>query len=106
MNLSRQLKGLIEKICCQEWNVVLVENTLDDIINSGEIRGRKLEHSYTDRWFADPFIMSADAQKIELLVEEWLVNSTHSRIADALKYKRPYLRKIAERIYYMFFPLK
>ena len=40
-----------------------------------------LKHDERDSWFADPFILSADNDKIEVLVEEWQDSKGRGRIS-------------------------
>ena len=64
-----------------EWNIALVENTLEGLFQGEQLNLRMLKHSYTDRWFADPFILDVKDNKLFLLVEEWMREENKSRIA-------------------------
>jgi len=45
------------------------------------LRLRVMKHDYTDRWFADPFILGVNSNQISLLVEEMFRDTQHSRIS-------------------------
>lgn len=81
MNLVENLKQLAERVYRLEWNIALVENTLEGLFQGEQLNLRMLNHSYTDRWFADPFILDVKDNKLFLLVEEWMRKENKSRIA-------------------------
>ena len=81
MNLVENLKQLAEKVYRLEWNIALVENTLEELFQGEQLKLRILKHSYKDRWFADPFILDVKDNKLFLLVEEWIRKDNKSRIA-------------------------
>lgn len=63
------------------WNIGLCDTPLDDILAGRPLNIRWLRHGYTDRWFADPFILRADDSEIEFLVEEFPYSTCVGRIA-------------------------
>ena len=79
MNLVENLKQLAERVYRLEWNIALVENTLEGLFQGEQLNLRMLNHSYTDRWFADPFILDVKDNKLFLLVEEWIREENKSR---------------------------
>ena len=81
MNLVVDLKQLAERVYRLEWNIAMVENTLEGLFQGEQLNLRMLKHSYTDRWFADPFILDVKDNKLYLLVEEWVRKENKSRIA-------------------------
>ena len=81
MNLVENLKQLAERVYRLEWNIALVENTLERLFQGEQLKLRMLKHYYTDRWFADPFILEVKDNKLFLLVEEWIRKDNKSRIA-------------------------
>ena len=81
MNLVENLKQLAERVYRLEWNIALVENSLEGLFQGEQLNLRMLKHSYTDRWFADPFILDVKDNKLFLLVEEWIRKENKSRIA-------------------------
>ena len=80
MNLVENLKQLAERVYRLEWNIALVENSLEGLFQGEQLNLRILKHSYTDRWFADPFILDVKDNKLFLLVEEWIRKENKSRI--------------------------
>lgn len=81
MNLVEILKQFAERVYRLEWNIALVENTLEGLFQGEQLNLKMLKHSYTDRWFADPFILEVKDNKLFLLVEEWIRKDNKSRIA-------------------------
>lgn len=65
--------NLFGKAYYHTWNIGFIEDCSENIISSG--RGRVqvnwLKHSYKDRFFADPFILSVDDEVINVLVEDY-----------------------------------
>ncbi len=57
MSIIDQFKVISERIYRLEWNIALVENTLEGLFQGEQLTLKMLKHSYTDRWFADPFIL-------------------------------------------------
>ena len=55
------------------WNIGFVERSINDILLSddNEVKVNWVKHSYKDRFFADPFILSADDKIIKVLVEDF-----------------------------------
>ena len=68
MNLVEYLKQLAERVYRLEWNIALVENTLEGLFQGEQLKLRMLKHSYTDRWFADPFILDVKDNKLYLVL--------------------------------------
>lgn len=65
----------------QHWTLGFIEQPLKDIVE-----GKPYETTYVkgmphDRWFADPFILDYDEDKIQVLVEEFSYNIRRGRIA-------------------------
>lgn len=56
----------------QNWNIGFTETTPDKLIQSGKLPNiHWLKHQYKDRFFADPFILNADENIVEVLAEEY-----------------------------------
>ena len=64
-----------------KYNIGFVGNTLEDIINGNPIRVNWMNHSYKDRWFADPFILNVTDEYYIVLVEEWYDPINRGRIS-------------------------
>lgn len=66
----------------QHWTLGFIEQPLKDIVE-----GRPYEINYVkgmpcDRWFADPFILDYDEDRIQVLVEEFSYSIRRGRIAQ------------------------
>lgn len=61
-------------ICNQNWNIGFCDLTPEEFISSGKL-GRVvwMKNPYKDRWFADPFILDATDNYINIFVEERMV---------------------------------
>lgn len=64
------------------WNIGFVKCEPGELLEGKKKidRVRWLKHSYKDRFFADPFILSATEGRIEVLVEEYLYKLSKGRI--------------------------
>lgn len=71
------IKKLLQKYVYQDWNIAIAE--MNDDLSLKNIRWMK--HSYTDRWFADPFIIADDDDTYTVLVEEYMHNTHLGRLA-------------------------
>ena len=65
--------GLLDKVYYQTWNIGFVESSSENIVksDSSQIQVHWMKHQYRDRFFADPFILSADDNEIKVLVEDF-----------------------------------
>ena len=65
--------GLLNKAYYQTWNIGFVELSAEEIVSSADkhIEVHWVKHHYKDRFFADPFILSADDSVIKVLVEDY-----------------------------------
>lgn len=64
------------------WNIGFVEDSLNDILRSKCLNIKWMKGGPTDRWFADPFILSVSDKEIVLLVEEFCYKIQKGRIAQ------------------------
>jgi len=78
MNLLQSLSTYLK---ATKYNIGFVVTSLSDIIDGSPIRVSWLQHSYTDRWFADPFILDVTPDSYLVLVEEWYDPIGRGRIA-------------------------
>lgn len=64
------------------WNIGFIKCEPGELLEGKKKidRVRWLKHSYKDRFFADPFILSARKNRIEVLVEEYLYKASKGRI--------------------------
>ena len=63
----------IDKAYYHTWNIGFVELSPEDIVKSDstQIQVHWVKHSYKDRFFADPFVLSVDDKEIRVLVEDF-----------------------------------
>lgn len=78
------------------YNIGFVQNTLDDVLQThNPLNVEYMKHNYTDRWFADPFILDVDDDYIYLLVEEFPFDTNIGKISKLTVKKSDYtLEKI------------
>ena len=65
--------GFFSKLFYHTWNIGFVDKSIDDVILSQEceLHVNWINHSFKDRFFADPFILSLDDKTISVLVEDY-----------------------------------
>lgn len=65
--------NIIDRISYHTWNIGFVERSIEDVVTSNdtELQVHWVKHNYKDRFFADPFILSADENEIRVLVEDF-----------------------------------
>ena len=65
--------SIIDKAYYHTWNIGFVDADSRDIVGSEktQIKVHWVKHSYKDRFFADPFILSVDEKLIKVLVEDY-----------------------------------
>ena len=83
MNLNL-LKKINDKYTSEIWNIGFINNDLNKVIDNNELDIKWLEHTYKDRWFADPFILSADSDYITLLAEDFYIPANKGRISKLI----------------------
>lgn len=71
------LKKTLTYYVYRDWNIGIadISETLDPV------NVKWMKHPYTDRWFADPFIVSENADTYIVLVEECLHSTGKGRLA-------------------------
>ena len=60
---------IIESVKATKYNIGFVDEPLRSVIDGVPIHIHWLKHSYTDRWFADPFILDFNDEEIIVLFE-------------------------------------
>lgn len=65
------LKKLYNKIVIHRWDLGIVTCSMDDVLCGNMVSVKYVKNHFKDRWFADPFVLSFDKEKIELLVEDY-----------------------------------
>ena len=65
--------GIFSKLYYYTWNIGFIESNVKDVILSEEqdVHVNWVKHTYKDRFFADPFILSIDDNAISVLVEDY-----------------------------------
>lgn len=61
------------------WNIGFIDP--DSIFSASKLNVSWLKHGYKDRWFADPFILDVTDDEVQVLVEEFMIDSQKGRIA-------------------------
>ena len=63
------------------WNLGFITDDISDVIKSDRLNIHWMKHNYTDRWFADPYLLEVTDDKIVVLVEEFSYKLRKGRIA-------------------------
>lgn len=63
------------------WNLGFMTDDIADVIKSDKLNIHWMKHSYTDRWFADPYLLEVTDKQIVVLVEEFCYKLRKGRIA-------------------------
>lgn len=71
------IKKLLIRYVYQDWNIAIADISED--LSPANIRW--MQHSYRDRWFADPFIIGEDSGTYTILVEEYVHSLGRGRLA-------------------------
>lgn len=91
-----------------KYNVGFVENNLQEILSGESIRVNWMNHSYKDRWFADPFILDITDNDFIVLVEEWYDPIRRGRISklkvDRYDFRLKEIKTILELETHLSFP--
>lgn len=75
------LKNKLLKLLSVKWTIGFIETDLNSILSGKVLNIHWIQHSYTDRWFADPFILDVTDNEIILLCEEYYYPIKRGRIA-------------------------
>lgn len=104
MNLIRRIQY------SQYWNIGFCVQTAEDLISCGKLKKIQwLDHSYRDRWFADPFIYKVTKDEVVVFVEECLIESPKGIISElhvdrsSLRLKERYI--LLERDTHVSYPI-
>lgn len=76
-----KFKKIYRRLTRRRWTIGFLNNSIEDVIAGKEPKVSWISHNYTDRWFADPFILDVTDDVIFVLVEEFLYNLGRARIA-------------------------
>ncbi|MDR2717123.1 MAG: hypothetical protein LBB89_03535 [Treponema sp.] len=72
------------------WNIGFVNLDIQNILEADTLNTIWMKHSYNDRWFADPFILSTTPEQIILLVEEYYLPLKKGRISRLIIDRKKY----------------
>lgn len=102
------INAIIEHVKETKYNIGFVKNNLESVIEGAPIDVVWLKHSYTDRWFADPFILDITNTEIIVLVEEWYDPIQRGRISrltiDKQSYELKDLKVVLDNGTHLSFP--
>lgn len=105
------IRSLIDKLCYYHtWNIGFVEKPIGEIIISKEeyVQVNWLKHSYKNRFFADPFILSVDDCIIKVLVEDFPYFNKRGMISlltvDRKSYRLLEKKTILKQPFHMSYP--
>lgn len=102
------MNAIIEYVKETKYNIGFVKNNLESVIEGAPIEVVWLKHSYTDRWFADPFILDITNTEIIVLVEEWYDPIQRGRISrltiDKQSYELKDLKVVLDNGTHLSFP--
>lgn len=72
---------MVRRVIQPRWRIGIVENSLEGIVNGEKLRVQWPSNPFHDRWFADPFVLSVDADEVTLLVEDYRYAEEQGRIS-------------------------
>lgn len=75
------IKHFVKRLTPECWNIGIIDNTLDSILNGEEITVRWMKHNCKNSWFADPFILKVTSDEIIVLCEEYYRPKERGRIS-------------------------
>ena len=71
----------LKQLIRPRWQIGIVENSLEGIVNGEELRVQWPANPFHDRWFADPFVLSVNRNEVTLLVEDYRYKDDRGRIS-------------------------
>ena len=71
----------LKQLIRPRWQIGIVENSLEGIVNGEELRVQWPANPFHDRWFADPFVLSVNGNEVTLLVEDYRYKDDRGRIS-------------------------
>ena len=102
------IERLLNYIKATKYNIGFIDGSLKSVLDGQEVKVNWLNHSYKDRWFADPFILNVTNDEIIVLVEEWYDPINRGRISkltiDKKSYELKSLKVMLDEGFHMSFP--
>lgn len=77
----KRVRKIFDCLTRSRWEIGFVEGGLDAVMGQEPLQVHWLKHGFTDRWFADPFILEVTDDELQVLVEEYGYRSGKGRIA-------------------------
>lgn len=77
------MNSLYQKLSFSHWNIGFLDGNSETALNGGFDGGnavRWLNHGFDDRFFADPFLLSADGDTVKVLSEELIFSDYTGRL--------------------------
>ncbi len=72
---------MLKQLIRPRWQIGIVENSLEGIVNGEELQVQWPSNPFHDRWFADPFVLSVNGNEVTLLVEDYRYKDCKGRIS-------------------------
>ncbi len=88
---------LLNKLKIGYWNVGVIEESLEKIMEDNQYTIRWMKHRYRDRFFADPFLYKLDEKKYYILAEELIFKENKGNIVLLIVERRT-MRLVGRRI--------
>ena len=79
--MTKSLFNYAKRLIRPRWQIGIVENSLEGIVNGEELRVQWPANPFHDRWFADPFVLSVNGNEVTLLVEDYRYRDERGRIS-------------------------
>lgn len=97
--ILNNLKTVYHHFTKKRWNIGFIEFTSNsELFKSAKWNIKWMKHQYSDRWFADPFILKVTSEIIELLVEEKYNKINRGRISKLVIDRKSYILKSCKTI--------
>lgn len=90
VKIITRIKKKILQFISVKWTIGFVETDLNFILSGKALDIHWIQHNYTDRWFADPFILDVTETEIIILCEEYYYPIKRGRIAKLIIDKKTY----------------
>ena len=107
--MLKLIKSTLQAARRMHWGLGVLETPLEDIVGGKNWRVRWIQNPYRDRWFADPFILDFNDDRIEVLVEEFCYSVNRGRIAhisvDRKNLRITYFKILLDLNTHLSFPL-
>ena len=85
-----RLKEIVKSLTPEFWNIGFIQNSLESILQGGQLQVKWMKHDCKKCWFADPFILEVTDEEIHVLAEEFYQPIERGRIARLILDRRTY----------------